>query len=78
MNDNYAVDMCGVERKRWTTDLNVTGLRPALATIHVRCELLDRGPNKLNLFSWLLSYLCGKKVHCTKYLKKNTFNVLSI
>ena len=34
------VDMCGVAAKRWTSDLNVTGLRPPLATRHIRYVLL--------------------------------------
>ena len=33
------VDMCGVAGKWRTRDLNVTGLRPPLATRHIRCVL---------------------------------------
>ena len=54
------VDMCGVAGKRWTRDLNVTVLRPPLATRHIRCVLLINSPNKLNLLSWLLIYLCNQ------------------
>ena len=41
-------------------DLNVTSLSPALATRHIRIVLLVNSPNKLNLLSWLLIYLCNK------------------
>ena len=50
------VDMCGVAGKWRTSDLNVTGLRPQLATSHIRCVLLVSSPTKLNLLSWLLSF----------------------
>ena len=53
-------DMCGVEGKRRLCDLNVTSSSPALATRHIRCVLLVNSPNKLNLLSWLLIYLCNK------------------
>ena len=53
--------MCGVEGKRRLCDLNVTSSSPALATRHIRCVLLVNSPNKLNLLSWLLIYLCNKK-----------------
>ena len=54
------VNMCGVEGKRRLCDLNVTSSSPALATRHIRIVLLVNSPNKLNLLSWLLSYLCNK------------------
>ena len=54
------VDMCGVAAKRWTSNLNATGLCPPLATRHIRYVMLVNGPNKLNLLSWLLIYLCNK------------------
>ena len=54
------VDMCGVEGKRRLCDLNVTSSSPALATRHIRYVLLVNSPNKLNLLSWLLIYLCNK------------------
>ena len=54
------VDMCGVEGKRRLCDLNVTSSSPALATRHIRSVLLVNSPNKLNLLSWLLIYLCIK------------------
>ena len=54
------VDMCGVEGKRRLCDLNVTSSSPALATRHIRIVLLVNSPNKLNLLSWLLIYLCNK------------------
>ena len=54
------VDMCGVEGKRRLCDLNVTSSSPALATRHIRCVLLVNNPNKFNLLSWLLIYLCNK------------------
>ena len=57
---DFFVDMCGVEGKRRLCDLNVTCSSPALATRHIRCVLLVNSPNKLNLFSWLLIYLCNK------------------
>ena len=50
----------GVEGKRRLCDLNVMSLSPALATRHIRCVLLINSPNKLNLLSWLLIYLCNK------------------
>ena len=56
----YFVDMCGVEGKRRLCELNVTSLSPALATRHIRCVLLVNSPNKLNLLSWLLIFLCNK------------------
>ena len=49
--------MCGVTGKRRTSDLNVTGSRPPLATRYIRCVLLVNSPNKLNLFSWVMIYL---------------------
>ena len=58
--------MCGVAAKRWTSDLNVTGLRPPLATRHIRYVLLVNSPTKLNLLSWLLIYLCSA-LHQTFY-----------
>ena len=51
--------MCGVTAKRGASDLNVSGSRPPLATRHIRCVLLVNSPNKLNLLSWLLIYLCN-------------------
>ena len=54
------VDMCGVEAKRRLRDQNVASSSPALATRHIRCVLLVNSPNKLNLLSWLLIYLCNK------------------
>ena len=68
----YHVDMCGVEGKRRLCDLNVTSLRPPLATRHIRCVLLVNSPNKLNLLSWLLIYLCNKEsaLHEILYLFK--------
>ena len=51
---------CGVKGKRRLCDLNVTNPSPALATRHIRCVLLVNSPNKLNLLSWLLIYLCNK------------------
>ena len=50
--------------KRWTSNLNVTGLRPPAATRHTRVRyngyvLLVNRSNKLNLLSWLLIYLCN-------------------
>ena len=54
------VDMCGVEGKRRLCDLIVTSSSPALATRHIRFVLLVSSPNKLNLLSWLLIYLCNK------------------
>ena len=54
------IDMCGVEGKRRLCDLNVTSSSPALATRHIRNVLLVNSPNKLNLLSWLLIYLCNK------------------
>ena len=56
----FFVDMCGVEGKRRLCDLNVMSSRPVLATRHIRCVLLVNSPNKLNLLSWLLIYLCNK------------------
>ena len=59
-----------VDNKRRYTIINnyskhriylVTGSRPSLATRHIRCVLLVIGPNKLNLLSWLLIYLCNPK-----------------
>ena len=41
-------------------DLNVTGPRPPVATRLIRCVLLVNSPNKLNLLSLLLIYLCNK------------------
>ena len=35
-NSQHAVDMCGVEAKRRTSDLNVTGTHPPLATRYIR------------------------------------------
>ena len=55
---SITVDMCGVEGKRRLCDLNVTSSSPALAPRHIRCVLLVNSPNKLNLLSWLLVYLC--------------------
>ena len=52
--------MCGVEGKRRLCDLNVTNSSPALATRYIRCVLLVNSPNKLNLLSWLLIYLCNE------------------
>ena len=55
------VDMCGVEGKRRLCDLNVTSssqLSPQ--DIIIRIVLLVNSPNKLNLPSWLLIYLCNK------------------
>ena len=52
--------LCGVEGKRRLCDLNVTSSSPGLATRHIRCVLLVNSPNKLNLLSWLLIYLCNK------------------
>ena len=52
--------MWGVAAKRRTSDLNVTGLRPPLTSRHIRYVLLVNNPNKLNLLSWLLFYLCNK------------------
>ena len=52
--------MCGVEGKRRLCDLNVTSSSPALATRHIRIVLLVNSPDKLNLLSWLLIYLCNK------------------
>ena len=52
--------LCGVEGKRRLCDLNVTSSSPALATRHIRIVLLVNSPNKLNLLSWLLIYLCNK------------------
>ena len=58
---NFLVDMCGVEGKRRLCDLNVTSSSPALATRHnIRIVLLVNSPNKLNLLSRLLIYLCNK------------------
>ena len=54
------IDMCGVAGKQQTSDLIVTGLRPPLATRQIRCVLLVSSPNKWNLLSWLLIYLCNK------------------
>ena len=54
------LDMCGVEEKRRLCDLNVTSSNPALATRHIRSVLLVNSPNKLDLRSWLLIYLCNK------------------
>ena len=54
------VHMCGVAGMRQTSILIVTGLRPPLATRHIRCGLLVNSPNKLNLLSWLWIYLCNK------------------
>ena len=56
-----SVDLCGVEGKRRTSDRNVTSSRLPLATRHIRCVLLVNSPNKLNLLSWLLIYLCNKE-----------------
>ena len=53
------VHMSGVEGKRQLWDLNVTSSSPALATRHIRTVLLVNSPNKLNLLSWLLIYLCN-------------------
>ena len=49
------VDMCGVEGKRRTSDLNVTGSRPPLAIRHIRWVLLVNSSSKLKLLSWLLT-----------------------
>ena len=51
--------MCGVEGNRRLCDLNATSSSPALATRHIRCVLLVNSPNKFNLLSWLLIYLCN-------------------
>ena len=43
------------------SDLDVTGLRPPVAKLrHIRYVLLVNSPNKFNLLSWLLIYLCNK------------------
>ena len=52
--------MCGVEEKRRLCDLNATSSIPALATRDIRSVLLVNSPNKLDLLSWLLIYLCNK------------------
>ena len=53
--------MCGVEEKRRLCDLTVMGLRPALATRHIRYVLwLVNSLNMLNLLLLLLIYLCNK------------------
>ena len=52
--------MWGVAANRRTSDLYVTGLRPPLTSRHIRYVLLVNNPNKLNLLSWLLFYLCNK------------------
>ena len=59
-NIRKPVDICGVEVKRRLCDLNVKSSSPALVTRHIRCVLLVNSPNKLNLLSWLLIYLCNK------------------
>ena len=41
-------------------DLNDMASRPPLATRHIHCVLLVNSPNKLNILSWLLIYLCNK------------------
>ena len=56
----YFVYMCGVKGQRWLCDLNLTSSSLALATRHIRIVLLVNSPNKLNLLSWLLIYLCNK------------------
>ena len=61
--------MCGVEGKRRLCDLNVTSSSPALTTRHIRCVLLVKSPNKLNLLSWLLIYLCNKLSMCMCIVK---------
>ena len=53
----HVVDMSGVAGSVGHSDLNVTGLRPSLATRH--CVLLVNIPNTLNLLSWILIYLCA-------------------
>ena len=50
--------MCGVEGKRRT--LSSKRHRFVLATRHIRCVLLINSPNKLNLLSLQLIYLCNK------------------
>ena len=54
------MSICGVEGKRRLCDLNVTSSSLALATRHIRSVLLVNSPNKLNLLSCLLIYLCNK------------------
>ena len=49
--------MGGVVGKRRLCDLIVSSLRTALATRHN--YTLVNSPNKLNLLSWLLIYLCN-------------------
>ena len=39
--------MCGVGESVGPCDLNVTGLRPPLATRHILCVLLVNNPNEL-------------------------------
>ena len=49
-----------VWHSRWTSDLDVTGSRPpAPQDIYVMGCWFDI-PNKLNLLSWLLTYLCNE------------------
>ena len=54
--------MRDVEGKRRLSDLNVTSSSSALATRHIYavCCCMVNSPNKLNLLSWLLIYLCNK------------------
>ena len=57
---NHGINICGVEGKRRLCDLNVTSSSPALTTRHIHCVLLVNSPNKVNLLSWRLIYLCSK------------------
>ena len=56
-------DMCGVVAKRPTLNCDPIkrhGFIP-IATRHICCVLHVGSPNKLNLLSWLLIYLCNKQ-----------------
>ena len=45
--------------KGWTSDLDVTGVRPPVATRHIRYVLLVNSPMKWNLLLCLLIYFCN-------------------
>ena len=52
-------------------ELDVTGSRPPFATRHIRYVLLVNSPDKFNLLSRLLIYLCKK----IKYITPNTISL---
>ena len=67
--------MCTVVGKRRDSDINVTGLRPPLATRHIAYTVCCWSLAQIILiyFRGYLSICVINKVHCTKHFrKKNT------